>query len=116
MSRPGERTTDAGYDYRDVGPPRALLLRWFALPRAALILDVSASALRRRVERAAELTGEGVLEAHFDGIRARKFGRSWRLLLGAAWLPDPVSQVERGHRDRARHARRPKHATGSEKV
>lgn len=60
--------------------------RWLSLASAAALLDMTAGALRRKVERHADVAEDGVIEAEIDGIRARKFGRTWRVLLGPRWL------------------------------
>ncbi|MBZ0116714.1 MAG: hypothetical protein K8H88_06960 [Sandaracinaceae bacterium] len=41
--------------------------------------------LRRTIERHARRAPDGGTEASFDGIRARKLGRTWRVLLGERW-------------------------------
>jgi hypothetical protein len=69
-------------DSRDDG---AAVNRWLCIARAATLLDMSSSALRRAIERRAQRGGDGVITADFDGIRARKFGRLWRVQLGSTW-------------------------------
>jgi hypothetical protein len=61
------------------------LLRWFALRDAALVLGVSASALRKVLERRATRASDGGTEAVVDGVRARKFANRWRVSFGEAW-------------------------------
>jgi hypothetical protein len=61
--------------------------RWVTLVVAADSLDMAATALRRTIERRARLATDGVLEADFDGIRARKFAGRWRVNLGPAGTP-----------------------------
>ena len=46
--------------------------RWLRLAAAAVSLDMGAGALRRTIERRARCANDGVIEAAFDGIRARK--------------------------------------------
>jgi hypothetical protein len=59
--------------------------RWFTVRDAASALAITPDALRRSLERHATLAHDGGTEAHIDGLRARKFGRLWRVQLGAAW-------------------------------
>lgn len=59
--------------------------RWYALRDAATILSVTPSALRKQLERRAVQTADGGVEAHIDGVRARKFANRWRVLFGRAW-------------------------------
>jgi hypothetical protein len=61
-------------------------MRWLSLAKAALVLDLSPTALRRTLERRATRTDDGSVEAEIDGVRARKFGRLWRVQLGERWL------------------------------
>jgi hypothetical protein len=42
--------------------------------------------LRRTLERKAVRTADGGVEASFDGVRARKLGRLWRVQLSASWV------------------------------
>lgn len=60
---------------------------WLALPRAAALLDMSADALRRALERRAVRAPDGGIEAELDGIRGRKLAGRWRVQLGPAWQP-----------------------------
>lgn len=69
---------------------------WLSITNAAELLDVRPEALRRRIERAARLAADGVMEAEVDGVRARKLGRSWRVHLGSGW------QIEIGDRASAK--------------
>ena len=62
--------------------------RWLTLHVAAEFLSTTASALRRRFERRARKVADGGIEAHVDGVRARKFGGRWRVQLGAARLSE----------------------------
>jgi hypothetical protein len=66
------------------------MTRWTALRGAALVLDVSPAALRKRCERNARLGADGVIEAQFDGVCARTFGGRWRVQLGEAWSEPAV--------------------------
>lgn len=59
--------------------------RWLAVGEAAEVLSVTPAALRRRIERNAKRSRGGQIEANIDGVRARKFGRLWRVRLGDGW-------------------------------
>jgi hypothetical protein len=59
--------------------------RWLHLHVAAAMLDTKPATLRRAIERRARLGPDGVLEAFFDGLRARKLGGRWRVALSEAW-------------------------------
>ncbi len=60
--------------------------QWVSIIRAAEILgEASPEALRRKFDRASHLSDNGVVEANIDGVRARKFGRIWKVQLSAAW-------------------------------
>lgn len=61
------------------------MARWISLPAAAAHLDLTRDALRRALERRARRTRDGGVEAHIDGVRARKLGRLWRVCLGSSW-------------------------------
>ncbi len=63
--------------------------RWLSLPAAAALLDMSPDALRRAVERHAIRAPDGGIEATIDGVRARKFGRRWRVCFSERWAPGP---------------------------
>ncbi|HOU93519.1 MAG TPA: hypothetical protein PLU22_20850 [Polyangiaceae bacterium] len=54
-----------------------LLLR---VSRAAVLLDVSPDALRKRIQRAAQIDSDGVARARLDGgITAVKLHGAWRV-------------------------------------
>jgi hypothetical protein len=67
---------------------------WMAVRAAAAILDMRPEALRRTLERRAVRAPDGGTEASLDGVRARKFGRTWRVLFSDRWLPphEPILQ------------------------
>lgn len=65
--------------------------RWLCIARAASIIDSTPGALRRALERRARRDADGVVRAELDGIRARKLGGRWRVLLGAEWLAGDVN-------------------------
>lgn len=59
---------------------------WVAIQTAAEYLDMSPDALRRALERRAVRAPDGGVEANIDGVRARKFGRTWRVAFSERWL------------------------------
>jgi hypothetical protein len=59
--------------------------RWMSLDRAAAHLGMNAAALRKTLERRAVRAADGAVEAAVDGVRARKFGRLWRVRFSEAW-------------------------------
>lgn len=65
--------------------PRSSRPRWLAVREAAELLSVTPAALRRRIERNAKRSRSGQVEANIDGVRARKFGRLWRVRLDDGW-------------------------------
>jgi hypothetical protein len=71
---------------------------WMTVARAAAVLDMTPSALRRRLERAATRTESGSTEARSDGILARKLGRCWRIALGPEWTEGPDDLHSSGSR------------------
>jgi hypothetical protein len=68
-------------------------VRWLGIPEAAAILGIDDVNLRRACERNARRAPDGVVESNFDGIRARKLGRLWRVQLGGRWLTGDDAQV-----------------------
>jgi hypothetical protein len=64
---------------------RETATRWCSLHAAADFLGMTADALRRCVERRAMKMPDGGTEARLDGVRARKFGRLWRVMLSSEW-------------------------------
>ena len=68
-----------------VQPPANPGTRWLTIRDAAIVLSVPANNLRRTLERHAQSVADGGTEAEIDGLRARKFGRQWRVMLGNAW-------------------------------
>jgi hypothetical protein len=60
--------------------------RWVGLQKATEILgEPSPKALRKKFDRASKRTQDGGVEANVSGVRARKFGRMWKVQLSAAW-------------------------------
>lgn len=66
---------------------RAMNMRneWMSVRAAATMLGFTAVSLRRAIERNARRSVDGTIEASFDGLRARKLGRTWRVQLSDAW-------------------------------
>lgn len=60
--------------------------RWMSVREAAGVLAMHPDALRRALERKAVRAADGVVEAAMDGVRARKFGRLWRVSFSARWV------------------------------
>lgn len=60
--------------------------RWVSTEVAAAFLGLTPLALRRTLERSAARAPDGGVEANVDGVRARKFGRLWRVQFTGAWL------------------------------
>jgi len=58
---------------------------WVSLDRAAAHLGLNAAQLRKTLERRATRAADGGTEAMVDGVRARKFGRLWRVRFSEAW-------------------------------
>ncbi|MDC3960432.1 hypothetical protein [Polyangium jinanense] len=54
------------------------------LDRAAAHLGLNAAQLRKRLERRVTRAADGGTEAMVDGVRARKFGRLWRVTFSDA--------------------------------
>jgi hypothetical protein len=59
-------------------------IEWLTSTDAAEFLKTTPSALRKKFERAIKKTGGG-MEAHIDGVRARKFGGRWLVSVGPEW-------------------------------
>ena len=84
---------------------RSIPPRWVPLERAAAFLGMNTAALRKTLERRATRASDGGTEASLDGVRARKFGRLWRVKFSEAWC-GPVSarlMLESGHRESDRN-------------
>ncbi len=58
---------------------------WMSIEEAAGVLRVPTVTFRRAIERSARRTADGSVEARVDGVRARKFGRLWRVWLDPGW-------------------------------
>lgn len=58
---------------------------WVSVAAAADFLGLGAAALRRTLERRATRVSDGGVEANVDGVRARKFGRLWRVQFSERW-------------------------------
>lgn len=66
--------------------------RWLPLREAAALLGESPVTLRRRCASDAVLV-DGVQEARFDGLVARRLGGTWRMYLPPQWT-DPLGLGE----------------------
>jgi uncharacterized protein with beta-barrel porin domain len=66
----------------------AAAARWLTVRSAAALLDMNSDALRRTLERRARRMPDGGVEAEIDGVRARRFGRTWRVAFGERWNVD----------------------------
>jgi len=58
---------------------------WISLLRAAEALDEDVESLRKKLQRASRKADDGVVEAEIDGVRARKFGRVWKVRMSDGW-------------------------------
>lgn len=61
---------------------------WVSVRIAARTLGFTPVSLRRAIERHARRAEDGTIEARFDGLRARKLGRTWRVQLSSAWTTE----------------------------
>lgn len=59
---------------------------WCSVERAARLLDIHPTTLKRHLENNVYRAVDGGTEARFDGILARKLGGRWKLLLGPLWV------------------------------
>jgi hypothetical protein len=64
---------------------RGVTANWTNVREAARVLGFATVSLRRAIERNARRAADGGTVAAFDGIVARKCGRTWRVRLGEAW-------------------------------
>ena len=65
--------------------------RWLSVADAAAFLGESPVTLRRRcAANALPPTIDGVVEARFDGLIARRLGGTWRIWLTHGWA-DPLA-------------------------
>lgn len=71
-------------------PGRDATPRWLPLSEAASFLGESPVTLRRRCAANARPPIDGVVEARFDGLIARRLGGTWRIWLAAGWS-DPLA-------------------------
>jgi hypothetical protein len=69
---------------------------WTSLSKGADFLGVTPGSLRRTLERNVEVAPDGGTEANIDGLRARKFGRLWRIQFSDAWLARQSSATTEG--------------------
>lgn len=75
----------SGKGDRERGSAGAALSQWVSIEKAAAHLGMNAAALRKTLERRAMRVADGATEAALDGVRARKFGRLWRVRFSEAW-------------------------------
>jgi hypothetical protein len=61
---------------------------WLRLEEAARLLGVESVTLRRAIDRHARRDADGRTFSEFDGVRARKLGRQWRIVLDPCWCLD----------------------------
>lgn len=61
---------------------------WVSVAVAADRLGLSPDALGKAFNRHARKAPDGGTEANLDGVRARKFGRLWRVQFSAAWVSE----------------------------
>jgi hypothetical protein len=74
-------------------PVEEVSTRWVSLNQAASHLGLDAAALRKTLERRAVRAQDGGIEALLDGVRARKFGRLWRIRFSDAWGTPAIEPV-----------------------
>jgi len=67
-------------------------LHWMSVDQAAAILGIPVLTLRRAIERNVVRAIGGGMQAQVDGIRARKFGRLWRVWLDPGWT-EPAAKT-----------------------
>jgi hypothetical protein len=68
-------------------------LRWRSVEDAAAFLGMPVRVLRQTIASKAR-TADGRIEAHLDGIIARKLGRRWRVWLSVQWTtPEPPGRA-----------------------
>jgi len=58
---------------------------WTSIEVAADRLGLTPEALRKKLDRRVFKASDGVVESQLDGVRARKFGHSWRVMLSEHW-------------------------------
>jgi hypothetical protein len=59
---------------------------WVSLARAAEFLDESPTGFRKKLDRASSLDEDGLVHATLPGLRARKFGKLWKVRFDRGWL------------------------------
>jgi hypothetical protein len=72
--------------------PIATATRWISVQMAADILGLTAAALRKSLDRRAVRCPDGGVEAELDGVRGRKLGRLWRVVLSPAWAAPAIAK------------------------
>ena len=67
-------------------PSSLRMAQWTSIEVAADRLGLpSAEALRKKLDRHVFVASDGVVESYIDGVRGRKFGKSWRVMLSEHW-------------------------------
>ncbi len=61
---------------------------WLTATEAAELLRLNVRVFRRMLDRRARRGPDGAVEARFDGVVARKVGRTWRVALSPLWNPE----------------------------
>jgi hypothetical protein len=105
MSRQGATNTRQARGEASQGKPA----NWTTVEDAAAVLSMSPEALRRALERRAMRAPDGGVEVSWDGVRARKLGRLWRVSLSERWM-DGAAEVRstvRGGAAQGQEANRP---------
>ncbi len=80
-----ERAPDALTKTRGAKARIATAMKWMRVDDAAGVLGMNVIPLRRAIERHARRDADGHLCSAFDGVRARKLGRHWRVALDPCW-------------------------------
>lgn len=71
---------------RTKSPDNLVPRAWVSIEVAADVLGITPDALRKSIDRRARKMPDGGIEAHVDGLRARKFGRRWKVQRDGAWF------------------------------
>lgn len=84
LDEPRERPTRKGR--RSKSPDKVVARAWVSIEVAAGVLGITPDALRKSIDRRAKKMADGGIEAHVDGLRARKFGRRWKVQRDGVWF------------------------------
>lgn len=71
---------------RTKSPDKVVARAWVSIEVAANVLGITPDALRKSIDRRARKMSDGGIEAHVDGLRARKFGRRWKVQRDGVWF------------------------------